>query len=220
MSRLFITPRELDFISDITKELIKDVVCQFIVYYPISEVKTSVHGVYDESMQKVFDRPIKLDCLVDNTFQSETKIDSFGVDSKYKLEAYVQHRDLIEKGINLQIGDFFSYGDVFYEVTERLLMRNIYGLPEHKDGIKLVGTKARAGQFDSILQGPTDYSRPDTGAVKVVSSQQRGVPENSEGTTGDVRDMVRSGKLEQPISGPKRTTNGDISEDSSFYEED
>ena len=35
MARLFITPRELNFISDITKEIIKDVVGQKVYYYPI-----------------------------------------------------------------------------------------------------------------------------------------------------------------------------------------
>ena len=37
------------FFSDITKELIKDVVGQKIVYYPISELKSKVHEMYQES---------------------------------------------------------------------------------------------------------------------------------------------------------------------------
>src|SRR5574342_233871 len=130
MSRLFITPRELNFISDITKEVIKDVVGQKIYYYPISETKTTTHGIYNEAMEKVFDGPIALDALVDNNFQTDTKVDQFGVDSKFKIEVYVQHRDLVEKGILVNIGDFFSFSDVFYEVAERSFMRNIYGLPE------------------------------------------------------------------------------------------
>jgi len=35
MARLFITPREIDFISDITKEVIKDVVGQKIFFYKV-----------------------------------------------------------------------------------------------------------------------------------------------------------------------------------------
>src|SRR3990167_2666926 len=104
MSRLFITPRELNFISDITKELIKDVCGQKIFYYSINENKTKTDGIYNEALQKVYDRPIAIDCLVDTNFQIDTKIDQFGVDAQYKIEVYVQYRDLVEKGIAVSIG--------------------------------------------------------------------------------------------------------------------
>lgn len=225
MSRLFVTPRELNFFSDITKEIIKDVVGQKIYYYPISEVKTQVHAVYNEALQKIFDNPIAIDALVDNNFQSDTKIGLFGVDSQFKIEVYVQWRDMVEKGINVNIGDFFSFSDVFYEITEKVFMRNIYGLPEHKDGVKLIGTKARDGQFRAPLLGPTDIARPEADAVQKTFVQQRGAAENSEGLTGDVRDLVRAGVLEPPLSGPKEVSErGAVFDDShhasSFYGED
>lgn len=225
MSRLFITPRELNFISDITKEVIKDVVGQKIYYYPISETKTTTHGIYNEAMEKVFDGPIALDALVDNNFQADTKVDQFGIDAKFKIEVYVQHRDLVEKGIFVNIGDFFSFSDVFYEVSERVFMRNIYGLPEHKDGVKLVGTKAREGQFKAPTIGPTDISRPEPDAVQKKFEQQRGRKENSEGPTGDVRDLVREGVLEPSLTGPKQVSEKGAADDNShhgsaFYDED
>jgi len=61
MARLFITPREIQLINDWTKEYIKDIVGQFIVYYPISILKTRVHPVYDEAVQKIFYNPIKIE---------------------------------------------------------------------------------------------------------------------------------------------------------------
>lgn len=218
MSRLFITPRELNFISDITKEIIKDVIGQFVYYYPISELKTKTHSIYNESTQKIFDNPIKIDCLVDNSFQTDTKIDSFGVDSTYKIEVYIQYRDLIEKGIVISIGDFFSFSDVFYEITEQVFMRNIYGLPEHKDGVKLIGTKVRESQFKAITMGPTDIGRPDDNAIQNEFEQQRGRVENSEGQTGDVRDLVKAGVLDASITGPKKILEQGAA--SSFYDED
>ena len=45
MARLFITPRELNFINDIAKEIIKDVVGQKIYYFPISEVKSKENSL-------------------------------------------------------------------------------------------------------------------------------------------------------------------------------
>ncbi len=224
MSRLFITPRELNFISDITKEVIKDIIGQKIYLYPISETKTQTHGIYNESLEKVFDGPIILDALVDSNFQIDTKVDAFGVDAKYKLEVYVQHRDLVEKGIVVAIGDFFSFSDVFYEVAEVNFMRNIYGLPEHKDGVRLMGTKAREGQFKAPTLGPTDIGRPEVTAVQKKFEQQRGRKENSEGPTGDVRDLVREAVLEPSLTGPKQVSEqGALADDShyvsAFYEE-
>jgi hypothetical protein len=77
MARLFITQRELNFISDITKEIIKDVVGQKIYYYPVSEKKTKSHPVYNEALKKFYDNPIEIECLVDANFQQSTKIDKF-----------------------------------------------------------------------------------------------------------------------------------------------
>ena len=65
MARLFITPRELDLISDLTKEVIKDVIGQKIYYYPVRSDITSVHDVYEESTEKVFDPPLEIDALVE-----------------------------------------------------------------------------------------------------------------------------------------------------------
>ena len=222
MSRLFLTSREINFISDITKELFKDVIGQKVYYYPISELKTQTHGVYNEALQKVYDNPIALDALVDNNFQTDTKIDKFGIDAQYKMEVFLQHRDLVDKGINVTIGDFFSFSDVFYEITERVFMRNIYGLPEHKDGVKITGLKARDGLFKAPVIGPTDISRTDADAVQNTFVQQRGQATDANGDpTGDVRDLVKNGVLDDPLTGPKQVSEkGDPQNvGSSFYDE-
>ena len=44
MARLFITPREINFINDIGKEIVKDVIGQKIYYFPISHIKTQIHS--------------------------------------------------------------------------------------------------------------------------------------------------------------------------------
>jgi hypothetical protein len=231
MARLFITPREYNFISDITKEIIKDVVGQKIIYYPISEIKTKTHEIYNEALKKVFDNPIVLDALVNNEFQTETKIDKFGVDAQYKIEVYLQHRDLVEKGISVNIGDFFSFAEIFYEITERSFMRNMYGAAEHKDGIRLIGVKSREGLFTAPIVGPTDISYTDPDAVQTTFVQQRGeAKDENENPTGDVRDLVKNGVLDAPLTGPKEVSpKGDASgtntgsayyTGSSFYDED
>ena len=222
MSRLFVTSRELNFISDITKEIIKDVVGQRIFLFPISEFKTQTHFVYNEALQKVYDNPISLDALVDSNFQTDTKIDKFGIDAQYKLEVFLQYRDLVDKGININIGDFFSFSDIFYEITEKIFMRNIYGLPEHKDGVKIIGVKAREGLFKAPTIGPTDISHPDVDAVQTEFHQQRGEAFGNDGLpTGDKRDLVDNGVLDKPITGPKEISElGDEPKvGSAFYDE-
>lgn len=222
MARLFITQRELNFISDITKEIIKDVVGQRILYYSINELKTKPHSMYNEALKKVFDNPIAIDCFVDSISQSETKTNQFGVDAQFKIEAYVQWRDLVEKGINPMIGDVFSFSDVFYEISDRVFMRNIYGMPEHKDGIKLIGTKARESFFKAVTVGPTNISRTDADAVQTQFVQQRGFPTNREGPTADSRALVQDGVLELPQDGPRQVSvEGDDGQGagSSFYDE-
>ncbi len=212
----------MNFFSDITKEVIKDIVGQKIYYYAINEIKTATHDVYNEALQKVFDNPIAIDALVGTTSQTETKIDAFGVDAKFKIEVYIQYRDLVDKGINVNIGDFFSFGSVFYEITERMFMRSIYGQIEHKDGIKLIGTKAREDLFKALTIGPTDISNTEADAVQEKFVQQRGMLENKEGKTGDERALVKTGVLDAPLTGPKEVSSAgtDTGTQSSFFDED
>lgn len=223
MARLFITPRELNFISDITKEIIKDVNGQTIYYYPISEIKTVAHTVYNEAIEKIFDNPIEIDAMVSANFQEDTKIGKFGPDAQYKLEAYVQYRDLVDKGIEISLGDYFSFSSLFYEITNVIVMRNIYGQAEHKDGIKIVGTKVRETQFKAKLLGPTDIADTQEGAVQKTFVQQRGETENAEGPTGDKRDLQQI--IDKPLTGPKEVSEkGAVFDDShhasSFYGEE
>jgi hypothetical protein len=222
MARLFVTPRELNFFSDITKELIKDIVGQFVYLYPISEIKTLAHEVYNEAIQKIYDNPIKLDALVDSRFQEDTKITASGIDQQYKLDVFVQYRDLIEKGVKISIGDFISYSDIHYEIVDVTTMRNIYGQAEHKDGIKMTCVRARETLFTASLLGPTDLKYTDANAVQTEFYQQRGQAENPEGVTGDVRDNQRNGNLDAPIQGIREVTpRGDDAhtDTSAFYDE-
>ena len=116
MSRLFVTSRELDFISDITKELTKDVIGQKIFYYVVREDLTNVHDVYEEAPEKIFNPPIELDALVDWQ-PEEVRTNRFGSEEVAKIDIYIHARDLLDKDVVVRQGDFFSYGDLFFEIT-------------------------------------------------------------------------------------------------------
>ena len=146
MARLFITPREVDYISDLTKEIVKDVIGQKIFYYSVSMTKTSVHRVYDEAPNKIFENPIEIDGLV-TWSPEEVRTNKFGSEEYYGIEVFLHNRDLLDKGIEVSEGDFFSYGSVFFEITSAVWDKNIYGQVEYKTGIKITGKQARKSLF-------------------------------------------------------------------------
>jgi len=221
MGRFFITPREINFINDIAKEIVKDVIGQKIYYFPISEIKSKVHDVYEESPDKVFENPIEIDCLVKYQPQ-EIRTNRFGSEEYYTIEAYVQSRDLLDKGIEVLEGDFFSYGTTFFEIIKGPASDVIFGQIEHKTYITITGKQSRKGQFISKIFGPTSEDYSDLDAVQETFVQQRGAETNSEGITGDVRDLQKNGVLDAPITGPKEVSaKGDPQNvGSAFYDED
>lgn len=221
MARLFITPREIDFINDLVREVNKDVIGQAIYLYPVSEIKTKVHDVYLESPEKIFDNPIQIHCRV--AWQKpEANTSEFGYDKRWKIEAFIHSRDMFQREIKITPGDFFSYDSVFYEIVSAVETKNIYGQVEYNGGLHLIGRMARKENFLAKLFGPTSEKYTDPDAVQDTFRQQRGFPENGDGITGDTRDLQRRGILEQPVSGPGEVSpRGTISGSaaSAFYDE-
>lgn len=213
MSRLFITQKEINLISDITKELIKDIVGQKVLFYPISEIKTDVHGLYNESPEKIFDNPIEVEALVDSPEQT-TRINLFGPEKLQTLEVYVHARDLLDKKMEISIGDFLQYGGTFFEISAVDKMRQIYGHAEQIDGYKLICTQARQGQFFTKKVGPADGLHDE---VQKEFVQQRGLPIVDDKPTGDVRALQQTGQLDRPVDGPARVI--ETTEGSTFYDE-
>jgi hypothetical protein len=186
MARLFVTQKEIDFFNDIGKEISKDIVGQFIVYWPVSTLKTRIHPVYNEAVKKIFENPIRVDALVGQPTW-ETRMTQFGPEQVNKLEVFLQARDLFQKGLEISEGDYFTYGEQSYEIVSALNMNNFHGQVEHDIGYKLTGILARAGEFDpQRFYKPTTETDPQT---PTPFEQQRGLKENTEGPTGDVRDI-------------------------------
>tara|TARA_B100000700_G_scaffold181313_1_gene200017 strand:+ start:14460 stop:15134 length:675 start_codon:yes stop_codon:yes gene_type:complete len=223
MARLFITNREINFINDIGKEIVKDVIGQKVYYFPISHIKSKVHDIYEEAPEKVFENPINLDAVVQYQPQ-EIRANQFGFEEFFTIEVYVQKRDLLDKQIDVQEGDFFSYGTVFFEVIQAPDTSTIYGQIEHLGFTTLIGRQARKGLFVAKVFGPYGEDFSDPQAVQETFVQQRGFTENQEGITGDVRSMRQNGTLSPPITGPKQVSPKGASTQlghgkSAFYDE-
>lgn len=192
MARLFFTSKEIFFVNDIVKEVVKDIVGQTINYYPISTLKTQVHPIYEEAVQKIFDSPIKLSVLAGWTEQ-KTVTGVFGAEKSATIEIFVQARDLIDKGFTVYEGDFFTFADQTFEISSFNTVNSIFGQEEYESGYKIMGTAARLGQFDpkNFFPPNKDSAGPYSETqVQTVFEQQRGLPETEiGGATGDFRQM-------------------------------
>ena len=215
MARLFITPREIDFISDLTKEITKDVAGQKIYYYRIREDLTDVHEIYEEATEKVFDPPIEIEGLIEWS-PYEVRTNRFGGEEFGTIAVYLHARDLLDRDIVVREGDYFSYGIVFFEITSYVEDKQIYGQIEHKVGFKITGKQARAGQINIRPEGPLDEKFTDDDAVQDNFVQQRGQPENELGETGDKRALIEQGKIDS--AEPRKVSKDGVS--SSFYGND
>lgn len=222
MARLFVTPREQQFINDIAKEYIKDVVGQYILLYSVSMINTQIDPIYDEAVQKVFEKPIKIDAVVgQNT--PENSFSNFGLDRKTKIEVLLQSRDILDKNITVTVGDFFIYGTVFYEIIDVFETNNIFGQEEYQRYITISALSARAGQADiaTFRQVLADAKTFKESEVQKTFQQQRGLREiSTEGNTGDVRQLRdRLGDEMAPIAlgeGPREVLQEENEQASTF----
>jgi hypothetical protein len=199
MARLFITPRELDFISDINKEIIKDVVGQKIYYYKVRTELSDVHDVYEEAENKIYDPAIEL-CARVEWAQAAVRTNRFGSEEYSTIKVYIQYRDVLDKEIDIEEGDYLSYGVTFFEITKAVIDNTIFGQIEYSTGYVLECKQAREGLIDKTPHGPTDEAYSDPDATEKTFVQQRGFAENRLGPTGDTRALIKQGKLELPIS--------------------
>ncbi len=221
MARLFITPREIDYINDLTKEIIKDIVGQKIFYYAVRADVTKIHDVYEESPDKIFDPPIELEARVEYK-PADVRINQFGAENFSMIEVYLHYRDLLDRDIKVNIGDYFSYDTNFFEIIQHQYDTNVYGQVEHVMGVKLTARQARKGQISKDPHGPTFEEFTDPDAVQETFVQQRGQDENRLGKTDDTRALQEKGVLTAPISGPAEvSSSGDTTNaGSSFYDDE
>ncbi len=205
MARLFITAREIDLISDLTKEVIKDVSGQKVFYYRVREDLTDVHEIYEEAENKVFDPPVEIEARVEYQ-PGIIKTNRFGNEEIDTINVFFHERDIIDKDLEIRMGDYFSYGEVFFEITSAVVESNIFGQIEHSIGIKVIGKQARKGAIDFTALGPTQNGIEENKVVQEEFEQQRGLKENSSGETNDVRALQEKGKVD-PVKEPAKVKN-------------
>ena len=199
MPRLFLGQKESDFFSDLTKEIIKDVAGQKIFYYTIREDLSDVHEIYEESVHKIFNPPIEIECLVEWQ-PSEVKTTQFGHEQIKIITAFLHYRDLIDRDISVKQGDYISYGEFFFEITSFIYDKIIYGQVERVASVKLSAKQARIENIFKNALGPTSESYIEDDSIQTTFEQQRGIPDH------DTRQLQKDGVLDPPISGAKKVS--------------
>lgn len=197
MGRLFVGQREVDFFSDITKEIIKDVAGQKVYYYTVREDLSNIHEVYEESIEKIFNPPIEIECMVEWQ-PSEIRTNNFGTEQVKTIQLYLHYRDLLDRGIHFSEGDYFSYGSIFFEATSVIYDKLVFGQVERVVSLKVSGKQTRLQQIAKKPIGPTSEGNTDADAIQTTFEQQRGTTES------DKRQLREDGVLPEPISGPKK----------------
>lgn len=189
MARLFIGQKEVQFINDIGKEFTHDVVGQFILYMPLSTLRSAVHPVYDEAPEKIFDNPIKIPAMVGQP-EWVSKNTAFGPQLECNLEVMIQVKDLDDKKITPSEGDMFMFDNTVYEILTLVNTNNIFGLAEYELAWKITAKSARLSQLDPNGIKNLPKTPLGVGDTQMAFEQQRGLAVTSDGeATGDVREM-------------------------------
>jgi hypothetical protein len=146
MSRKFITQRELDFISNTTKELLQGVVEEEVRYYAISLERSQVNELYEEAIRKVWSPPVAIDALV-LWGQDATRVARFDLDAQYTLEVYFHKKELEERNVKVHEGDFVEYDGKFFEISSATEPQIVFGQVNNKVMVKCTCVVSREGQF-------------------------------------------------------------------------
>ena len=111
---LFGSSRDFNLMTKLSRELIKDVVEQEILYHKLSLEDTDVN-LYGEAMQKSYFNAIKLNCLITRGDQV-IDIQEFGPDLGREASFAFIRQDLVDSNVVAEVGDILQWHNDFYEV--------------------------------------------------------------------------------------------------------
>ena len=111
---LFGSSRDFNLMTKLSRELIKDVVEQEVLYHKISLEDTDVN-LYGEAMQKSYFNAVKLNCLITRGDQV-VDIQEYGPDLGREASFAFIRQDLVDASVVAEVGDILQWHNDFYEV--------------------------------------------------------------------------------------------------------
>jgi hypothetical protein len=221
MSRLFVSPRDAKFISDVTKELMKDVIGAKVYYYRLRDDLTSVNETYLEAEEKFFDDPIIIDAFLKKD-NHEVRTNSWGKEEYRELKLHFHHEDLIDRDIKPREGDIVAWGEHFYEITGLKEDLELWGDVRYIIGLEAIARQVREGYINAPLPGNVGSKNIDVDAWDDDWQQSHGYEEYDNGQiTNDTRHLDKDGKVVKPERQNKSSRLGEAPysrNNASFYD--
>jgi hypothetical protein len=111
---LFGSNRDFNLLTGISRELLKDIVEQEVLYYKLSLEETQAN-LYGEALTKNYWTPVKLNCLITRGDQI-INVDDFGPDLTRDVSFAFIREDLVDIGTVPEVGDILNWQEDYYEV--------------------------------------------------------------------------------------------------------
>lgn len=111
---LFGSKTDFNLLRKINRELLQEIVEQEILIhkYAVEETQSNIYG---EALNKVFNTPVKVNCLITRGDQV-VKIDEFGTDLMREASFAILRNDLEDINLVVEKGDIIEWHEDFYEV--------------------------------------------------------------------------------------------------------
>ena len=111
---IFGSQRDFALIRKMNRSLLQNIIEQEVGYYKISLEDTQAN-IYGEALQKVFNDPILLSCLITRGDQV-ISMDDFGPDLQRELSFAFLRDDLADLQLVPEVGDIIMLNESYYEV--------------------------------------------------------------------------------------------------------
>ena len=131
---IFGSRKDFNLFRGVARELISNVVEQVVGYYKISIESTS-SNLYGESTNKVYNDPVKLNCLVERGNQTASS-NEFGQDmTRTAVFSFIKD-DLKDSNLMSEIGDIIFWQGDYYEVDNVRENQLFFGKDDDYDDIE------------------------------------------------------------------------------------
>tara|TARA_B100000212_G_scaffold327787_1_gene291398 strand:+ start:2139 stop:2624 length:486 start_codon:yes stop_codon:yes gene_type:complete len=143
---LFGSNRDFDLLVNINRELLKDIVEQEILYYKIALDEININ-IYGESLEKSYNTPVKLNCLITRGDQV-VDMQDFGPDLSREASFAFLRPDLVDVNVVPEVGDILMWHEDYYEVDTVRENQLFYGRDK---SYNLTSYGSRFGSSISII---------------------------------------------------------------------
>ncbi len=143
---LFGSNRDFDLLVNINRELLKDIVEQEVLYYKIALDEININ-IYGESLEKSYNTPVKLNCLITRGDQV-VDMQDFGPDLSREASFAFLRPDLVDVNVVPEVGDILMWHEDYYEVDTVRENQLFYGRDK---SYNLTSYGSRFGSSISII---------------------------------------------------------------------